>query len=262
MLARYSIKALYTLALAEGEGMGTAYEYYAKRLILGRWLAARPRPASILIAGLPQKYGASLDFLLLAGELGAAVTVVDERPAALARLERALGATAGGLPLPRPAVALVALPDLSGLQGRYDLALSSEVLQRLSPDGRAAYGAALRARAAAVALFAPNADNPAHTGRSGLAGLRLGEMRAVLSEAAPPPVTVSGRPPAVVSGYVDMPPFPPGITRSDEQREQATQGAFEALVMSGLRVYAHAERFLPGALRRRQSHIVYALADA
>ncbi len=67
MLPTHSIKALYALALAEGEGMGTAYEYYAKRLILGRWLAERPRPASILIAGLPQKYGASLDLLLLAG---------------------------------------------------------------------------------------------------------------------------------------------------------------------------------------------------
>ena len=71
---------------------------------------------------------------------------------------------------------------------------------------------------------------------------------------------VGGRPSAVVSGYIDMPPFPPGITRSDEQREQATQGAFEAVVMGGLRVYAHGERLLPGALRRRQSHIVYALA--
>ena len=60
-------------------------------------------------------------------------------------------------------------------------------------------------------------------------------------------------------GYIDMPPFPPGITRSDEQREQATQGAFEAVVMGGLRGYAHAERFLPGAIRRRQSHIVFAL---
>ena len=44
------------------------------------------------------------------------------------------------------------------------------------------------------------------------------------------------------------------------KRQQATQGAFEAAVMGGLRVYAHGERLLPGALRRRQSHIVYALA--
>ena len=269
MLAPYTIKDLYALALAEGEGMGTAYEYYAKRLALGRWLKGRPRPASILIAGLPEKYGASLDFLLLAGELGAAVTVVDDRPAALARLRGALAQLVGASPpLARPVCLLAGLPGLAGLAGRFDLAVSSEVLQRLAVAERPAYVAALRARASALALFAPNADNPAHTGRSGLVGLRLDEMSALMQATADHrrptaagEAAVAGRLSAVVFGYIDMPPFPPGITRSDEQREQATQGAFEAAVMGGLRVYAHGERLLPGALRRRQSHIVYALAN-
>ena len=274
MLAHYTIKDLYALALAEGEGMGTAYEYYAKRLALGRWLKARPRPASILVAGLPEKYGASLDFLLLAGELGAAVTVVDDRPAALDRLRGALDRPQRSSEtsevwavFPRPVCLLADLPHLATLTGRFDLAVSSEVLQRLAAAERPAYVAALGARADALALFAPNADNPAHTGRSGLAGLQLDEMSALMQATAdrrPPTAAgeaaVGGRRSAVVSGYIDMPPFPPGITRSDEQREQATQGAFEAVVMGGLRVYAHGERLLPGALRRRQSHIVYALA--
>jgi hypothetical protein len=274
MLAHYTIKDLYALALAEGEGMGTAYEYYAKRLALGRWLKARPRPASILVAGLPEKYGASLDFLLLAGELGAAVTVVDDRPAALDRLRGALDRPQRSQKtsevwavFPRPVCLLADLPRLAGLAGQFDLAVSSEVLQRLAAAERPAYVAALGARADALALFAPNADNPAHTGRSGLAGLQLDEMSALMQATAdrrPPTaageVAVGGRQSPVVSGYIDMPPFPPGITRSDEQREQATQGAFEAVVMGGLRVYAHGERLLPGALRRRQSHIVYALA--
>lgn len=271
MLAHYTIKDLYALALAEGEGMGTAYEYYAKRLALGRWLKGRSRPASLLIAGLPEKYGASLDFLLLAGELDAAVTVVDERPAALARLRGALAQLAGSsLPLAQPVCLLADLPGLAGLAGRFDLAVSSEVLQRLAAAERPAYVAALRARAAALALFAPNADNPAHTDRSGLSGLRLDELRALVADQRR--TTNDQRPTTndypllatnnyqLTTGYIDMPPFPPGITRSDEQREQATQGAFEAVVMGGLRVYAHGERLLPGALRRRQSHIVYALA--
>jgi hypothetical protein len=269
MLSRYTIKDLYALALAEGEGMGTAYEYYAKRLALGRWLKGRPRPASILVAGLPQKYGASLDFLLLAGELGAAVTVVDDRPAALARLMTALAVLAGtALPVAMPVARVLAdLPHMATLTGRFDLAVSSEVLQRLAVAERPAYVAVLRARAGALALFAPNADNPAHTDRSGLAGLRLDEMSALMQPTTDDRRPTAGeaavgrRPSAVISGYIDMPPFPPGITRSDEQREQATQGVFEAAVMSGLRVYAHGERFLPGTLRRRQSHIVYALAD-
>jgi hypothetical protein len=83
MLANYSIKDLYALALAEGEGMGTAYKYYVKRLILRRFLDGRLQPRSILIAGLPEKYGASLDFVLLGSELGATITVVDDRPWAI-----------------------------------------------------------------------------------------------------------------------------------------------------------------------------------
>ena len=58
-----------------------------------------------------------------------------------------------------------------------------------------------------------------------------------------------------------MPAFPPGTTRGDAQRGQATQGRFEALVMWGLGVYVHSERYLPGVVRRRQSHIVYGLSD-
>jgi hypothetical protein len=58
-----------------------------------------------------------------------------------------------------------------------------------------------------------------------------------------------------------MPPFPPGIIRSEEQRAQATSGSLEAFAMWGLAYYARLEHWLPTAVRRRQSHIVYALAS-
>jgi hypothetical protein len=268
VLTTYSIKDLYPLALAEGEGMGTAYEYYVKRLALERWLAGRPRPASVLIAGLPEKYGASLDFLLLAGELGAAVTVVDDRPAALERLGHALRVLARSPGAPRvaaPAEQILAdLDHLSAITGHYDLALSSEVLQRLTPGGRAAYVARLAALAPARALFCPNADNDAHNSRSGLGGLRLEELRALMSGTDDRPQTTDHGLSSVVcrlsSNFIDLPPFPPGITRSAAQREEATTGRFESAVMSGLGRYASMERFLPQAVRRRQSHIVYAFA--
>jgi hypothetical protein len=247
-LAPYTVRDLYPLALAEGEGMGTAYEYVAKRLRLARWLAGQQPPRSVLIAGLPERYGLSLDFLLLAAEWDAAVTVVDERPDRLSRLEDVVGRvkTPDGRPLPRPAI-VAGPPDAPGktLTG-YDLALSSEVLQRLEPPARARYVARLRDSAGRLVLFTPNADNPAHTTRSGLSGLSLAELQRLVAGGE------------AQAGYVDMPPFPPGITRSDEQREQATQGRFEAAVMWGLGGYARMERSLPLALRRRQSHIVYA----
>jgi hypothetical protein len=281
MLDNFTIKSLYTLALAEGEGMGTAYEYYVKRIALDRLLTGRPKPRTMLIAGLPEKYGASLDFVLLGGELGAAVTVVDERPEALARLQGALTALVGQADLPlRPSVVMLLadLDTLSAVTGQYDLALSSEVLQRLSPAGRQSYVSRLGTLASAAALFCPNAENRAHNTHSGLVGLRLEEMRGLTTDYGPQttdeasPVArphdanlsyVVRRPSSLVSsGYIDMPPFPPGITRSADQREEATSGRFEAMVMWGLGRYARGEKFLPKSLRRRQSHIVYAFIEA
>jgi hypothetical protein len=88
----------------------------------------------------------------------------------------------------------------------------------------------------------------AHTNISGLAGVTLTEMQALVGSEAK-------------TGYIDMPPFPPGITRTEDQREQATSGTFEAIAMWGLGYYARLEHFLPTAVRRSQSHIVYALID-
>lgn len=251
MLTKYTIKDLYALALAEGEGMGTAYEYYAKRRVLEPWLKGRAKPKSILIAGLPERYGLSLDFLLLATELGAAVTVIDERPESLERLRntRDLLLQQGIFRLVEPQTIPVNSPADFGEQvGDFDLSLTSEVLQRLTTDARSLYIQAVRGHSLAAALFAPNADNAAHTNRSGLAGLYLTDLQQLVS--GPTPST---------TGYIDMPPFPPGITRSDEQREQATTGAFENTVMWGLGHYARHENWVPGSVRRTQSHIVFAL---
>ncbi len=255
MLTNLTIKDLYMPALTEGEGVGTAYEYFAKRLVLARWLRGQPRPQRVLVAGLPEKYGASLDFLLLAHELGATVTAVDDRPAAVERLTTAVAAMQQQGWLDGLAFTPGLVADVTALaehDGPFDLALSSEVLQRLDPARRGAYLDRVWALATAVALFCPNADNPSHTEISGLSGLHLRALEQLFLV----------REDSFVAqfGYIDMPPFPPGITRSEAQREQASSGRFEALAMWGLGYYARAEKWLPGGLRRKQSHIVYALA--
>jgi len=269
MLSARSIKSLYTLALAEGEGVGTAYEYYVKRLALAPWLRQIERPQRILVAGLPQKYGASLDFLLLAAELGATITVIDERPQAIVKLERAL-ATAqaqGCLVHVEPATCVVA--NLTEVAGEFDLCLSCEVLQRLAVASRPSYVRRLQEAASAVALFAPNADNPAHTELSGLSGLHLRELVTLVGGGAgeqgsggageyhvlrPLPGHL-----VTAAAYLDMPPFPPGIVRDEEQRARASSGRFEALAMWALGTYARLEKVLPSGVRQRHSHIVYAL---
>lgn len=244
MLSAHSIKALYVLALAEGEGVGTAYEYYVKRLALAPWLRRMERPRRILVAGLPQKYGASLDFMLLAAELGAAVTVVDERPQAIAKFQSAVAAaqTQGWLVHVEPAECAVA--SLTDVADEFDLCLSSEVLQRLAAAARPVYVRRLQEVAPAVALFAPNADNPAHTELSGLSGLHLSELVTLVGGGA---------------AYLDMPPFPPGMVRDEEQRARASSGRFEAMAMWALGYYARLEKFIPASIRQRHSHIVYAL---
>lgn len=230
--------------------MGTAYEYYAKRRALEPWLQRRPGPRTMLIAGLPERYGLSLDFLLLASELNAAVTVIDERPGSFERLFAAREALLqqGLFNLAEPETVLVRdIAHPATVEDVFDLVVSSEVLQRLMSTARSQYVDELRTMGQATALFAPNADNAAHTNRSGLAGLPLAELQGLVAAER------------VTSGYIDMPPFPPGITRSDEQREQATSGNFENMVMWGLGHYARHEHWVPRGIRQAQSHIVYAL---
>jgi hypothetical protein len=248
-LPERSIHSLYPLALAEGEGVGTAYEYFAKRLALAAWLAALPDPRSMLIAGLPEKYGSSLDFFLLAQDLSIPeVVVCDDRPSALDKAGQSLArAQAGGLltGLKARSVLIADFRRVGEELGSFDLCVTSEVLQRLNGNVQAVVKT-LTHTAPNLALFVPNADNPAHSQLSGLGGLCLEEL-----------VTLAGQP--ARAGYVDMPPFPPGLTRSSTQRQQATSGWKERLAMGGLDNYARLEHFIPLALRKRRSHIVYAL---
>ena len=250
-----SIKSLYPLALAEGEGVGTAYEYFAKRLVLTRWLSKLERVSRLLIAGLPEKYGTSLDFFLIAQELNAGeIVVVDERRTHLEKIRGSIVAAQakGELTRIQPRYVLVAdMAQLSELTDGFDLCLGSEVLQRLDSARQKQYVERLAKLSPALALFAPNADDPAHTNLSGLAGLTLTQLRTL----AEPLGTLAG------AGYVDMPPFPPGLTRSAAQRDKASSGLFEAFAMWGLQQYARNEKRLPSKWRRDHAHIVYALVD-
>jgi hypothetical protein len=255
MLPFRSIKSLYPLALAEGEGVGTAYEYFAKRLVLTRWLAKLPPAQRLMIAGLPEKYGCSLDFLLVAQEMGVAeVTVIDDRPLALDKIRKSLAAAQdlGELTRVQPHYTLVSeIAHLVELTGGFDLVLGSELLQRLNGEDQRRYVARLAKLAPALALFAPNGDNPSHTNLSGLSGLGLAELQALIG-----PLGI----PAAV-GYVDMPPFPPGLTRSTAQRSQAKTGRGEAMAMRTLHQFARLEKHFPLGWRRGHAHIVYALMN-
>jgi len=246
-----SIKSLYPLALVEGEGVGTAYVYFAKRLVLSPWLGGLPQPHSMLIAGLPEKYGSSLDFFLLAQELGVSrLVVVDERPEALQKCRKGVDAAAGNLSGIAPEYLPVRdISRMDELNEEFDLCVTSEVLQRLGAERKQQYLSRLAQSARALALFTPNSGNASHASLSGLETVGLTDLQALAN-------ATGGQ---VVSGYVDMPPFPPGITRSAQQRQQAGSSPVEGIAMWALGCYARFEPLFPLGWRERSSHIAYAL---
>jgi hypothetical protein len=252
MLPPRSISSLYPLALAEGEGIGTAYEYYAKRLVLARWLARVRPPRRLLIAGLPEKYGSSLDFFLLAQDLAVTkVVVIEDRPWALEKCRESLAAARaiGELTRIRPQYVPVTEMGLTDeLSGEFDMCLGSEVLQRLEATGRRQYVSSFANLAPVLALFVPNGDNSSHRVISGLSGLSLNELRALVEREGV----------SATCGYVDMPPFPPGLTRSATQRERAANRKLERFAMRALGYYARLETYFPSRWRRLHSHIAYA----
>ena len=253
MLTSISIKSLYPLALAEGEGVGTAYEYYAKRLILRRFLRQIPAPRRILVAGLPEKYGSSLDFLLLAEELKAEVVVAEYRAEFIEKGKGSFAAAQRQNLLLNVSPRYVQVSDparLSEIDGPFDLAICCEVLQSLPVNDRTVYWQRLRALAPAIALFTPNAGNPAHSTLSGLRTLSLDELKTLVRNT-----------PSAQVGLADLPPFPSGTTRSAAQREQASTGVVESLAMWGLNYYARLEPFLPLRVRQHYAHMVYALSQ-
>lgn len=187
------------LAFLEGEGLGTAYEYYAKYSVLKSQLLKK-KPSKILIAGLPEKYGYSLDFSRYAFSSGAELTVIDERRDRILTHKKLINKI-----LPSnsqfnvnylPIESWNHLPKLDS----YDIALSCEVLQRLHDEDKKKYANFLGNTANAVAIFTPNAENKSHVTISGLNTLNINEL-----------VDIFSRYFIITSyGFLDMPPFPPG----------------------------------------------------
>lgn len=174
---KISFREMYRLALIEGEGLGTAYEYYVKLRLIIKNLKVRPKTA--LIYGLPEKYGYSLDFFWLAKQLGCKVGLKGPIKSGLKeKLKRA------------------GLPEPDKLQ-KHDVLLTSEVVQSLD-FGQLQQFKELADKAKVTFIFAPNKLNKSHSRLSGLRGFSASEMKRIFGGDC---------------AYLDMPPFPPGIKK-------------------------------------------------
>ena len=244
------IAEYYPMALAEGEGVGTAYEYVAKERKLGSFLEKVHRGSRILIAGIPEKYGYSLDFCNIAMKIGAHLTVIDERPERL-HLHKKLVEDIFGTKtmMDIDYFKLRSLEKIGDLASkRFHFSLSCEVIQRLHQSDRQDFINSITAISDRTVLFAPNGDNSEHAGRSGLKALRLDELIHMGSAAG------------IIekSGYTDMPPFPPGIRRNNQQRAQVLSSKSQRMLIQGLELWCRMETVLPAFIQKRFCHIVYA----
>lgn len=255
---REDIKSLYAINLLEGEGVGTAYEYYAKSKKLKRFLHAIGRPKRILIAGLPERYGLSMDFFLMGDRLGAEMVVIDERQNALERAGNVIGTLRSGGRFHNTKIRFLKADPVLKLGAKefadqkFDLALSSEVYQRLDGD-QAKYISNLKHLARNIAIFAPNRGNRSHVRLSGLRSVGLEDLLENFREGGSGGTIFD-------YGYVDMPPFPPGLTRSQGKREQAAESRIEAFLMKGLESYSLLEDIIPLFIKEKMAHIVYLMA--
>ncbi len=246
---------MYEINLIEGEGVGTAYEYYTKLRKLKRFINSIDRPKKVLIAGLPEKYGLSMDFFLIGQSLNADTVVVDERDTILERARKALDIIKSGGRF-NNRVRFMKTDNLARFGealnvGVFDLALSSEVLQRLDGE-REVYISNLTRIAKNIAIFVPNRGNESHADLSGLNSIYLEELLKYFREGHSGTTVFN-------YGYIDMPPFPPGLSRSDEKRQKASESRIESFLMKGLEFYSLFEDIFPVFIKKKAAHIVFVM---
>ncbi len=250
------IELFYFLALLQREGWGTAYEYWVKSLLLEKVLPERKALTRVLIAGLPEKYGLSLDFLLFSQRRSSHCVIVDDR---YDRLEELKG-------LCRELVKLKLLKqgsfDFRVSHGRYlmeglsfdqpfDLALSCESIQRFTGEIQPLIVKKLLELSKRSLLFFPNANHQGHRLKSHLSGVRKQDVQHWVSRIAGARIRNAG--------YLDMPFWPAGIKAGKLNDSFILKSNAAVKAVSGiLRLWSQIDRRLPFSMRERNCHMIYA----
>jgi hypothetical protein len=234
--------------------MGTAYEYYSKLHIVRQAFDQTTIPGSLLALGLPEKHGYDLELLGVAQQAGAPLTICEDRPEVLDKLRLALPDLPDpGLSEQIELIPIDSLTDWRAIEGRhFDWLISTAAVQRLPDPEIVTYVQNARRFADYGLLFIPNLDNRAHLTLSGLRGLSRKQAVALCEQAGARVLS---------SGYCDIPPFPPGLQRSSEAKENAMHSPIENLAMRVLQWWCYSERWMPGWIQKRWAHLVYVALD-
>lgn len=251
-MIRKDLNFFYALALKEGEGLGTAYEYLVKTGLTKRLFKKNEKPKNILIAGLPEKYGYGLDLLFLASSHNCVIDIVDERDDIIRNFNRILKDLAESSLLIPDNIKIKRVERLEdiNLNKHYEFGYSLAVLQRIKEESRIRYLKKLSENVKYIILFAPNKENRAHNEQTGLVGLGTEDLLRYVKEVGKEMFVLD-------SGKIDLPPFSPGIKISAQTKNLIKNKKIGKLVTKFLDSWACLESFLPKFVKNKFAHMVY-----
>lgn len=223
------LKKFYNLALIEGEGLGTAYEYLAKRRILKPCF----KNEKILVYGLPEKYGFSLDLLYFLDKSDCEIHVYEDRKEKVRQYGKIIKTLLKKRIIRRTPLIIDEIKE------SYDFVLSSEVIQRFNPKELQSYFLNLKNSSKKAIIFFPNGNNKAHYFLTKLRGYKPESLSRLFY----------GK---VESGFVDMPPFPPGLRVKSDRTHQNLK-----LLIPLLSLWLFVEQICPRFVKKRFCHIAY-----
>jgi len=217
-VSNLNISSLYEIASIEGEGWGTAYEYFSKLPHLKKSFENEEN-IEVMILGLPEKYGYSMDFILYCYLSNVKkIIVFDERKEKIENFSKLLVAINKII-----SKHLGIIPDIEIHKVRswdelknynVDITLSCEVLQRLDGTSKDTYVNFIKNNTRKYQIFVPNGNNDAHKNVSALRTLHIDELTGIFEKTK-----------ITDFGYVDCPPNPPGITVKGKSKDIGTENS-------------------------------------
>lgn len=238
------------LALAENEGLGTWYEYLVKIRVFQRM--KKKKIKTILLLGLPEKYGLSLDILALGDKMR--LTIVDPRAEKLRLFRELSQGLVSDIKMVKSKV-LKFTPE-----EKFDLVTNTEVAQEFKgKDLEKLFNKFDQLTAKYALVFIPNKDSYAHPRISGLNSYSLGFIRRFIQKNTNFEI--------LDSDFIDIPPWPAGLSfQSTVRGTNNKEVSFLTTLLNKLARYVipflvKIEKLYPLFFKKRQAHMIYFLLE-
>ncbi len=236
-------RLMYHATLAEGEGIGTWYEYLAKRRIYKK---IQTEVNIIYVDSLPEKYGLGLDLLFWTNKK---IYISDARENKITEIKRVVNK----LKITNPEIIFFSPKT------KVDLIVNTEVLQNFNGNELTSYiKHAANKTSKYILLFIPNQKCYAHPKISGLNSKSLLPMTKLIKNHKNLIIADSG--------YIDIPPWPAGMSIQSKAKDiQPT--VIKLLFAKFLNQFAQIlipilvklEVYYPLFIQKHNAHMIYFL---